>query len=284
MLADLRLALAQARSERYAVGAFNVFDYETAAGVTEGLVQRGAAGALAVGAHRLKNIELSVAAAMLHSLVEMAPVPLSLHLDHARDLDTIQRALEAGFNSAMYDGAGLPFDEKLATTRRFVDMAHSYGAVAEAELEHIGRSGVEDGQGLTDPLRARQFAEETGIDVLAVAVGSVHGLSRGQARIDVDLVASLSETTPCYLSLHGSSGVPLDDIGRAVDAGISKVAYFTGMAAQAMERLKRALDDGARPAALPDVLGLVKDAFRDETMGMLDVLGRGRRGAAGQVE
>ena len=119
-------------------------------------------------------------------------------------------------------------------------MAHGYGAVAEAELEHIGRTGVEDGQGLTQPEAASRFVAETGIDILAASVGTTHGLSRGLARIDHALLAELRDTLPCHLALHGGTGAAPDDLVAAIRGGVVKVSYFHGAAESALLRLKEA--------------------------------------------
>jgi fructose-bisphosphate aldolase class II len=211
-------------------------------------------------------------AAYLVRRIEAMPIPVGIHLDHANDLDLVRRALDNGFTSVQYDAVGLPFEAKVVQTRIGADIAHDYGATFEAELDHIGRSGVEDGDGLTQPDAAVRFARETGLDVLAVSIGTVHGLAQGQARIDLGLLDRLIAKVPAFLSLHGGTGASQADLRASIRHGIVKVSYFHGMAEAAVARLKVALDEQPH-GMLTTILDEVRPAFRDRAFELLSLVG-----------
>lgn len=166
-------------------------------------------------------------------------VPVALHLDHTRDFAVIQQAIAAGFTSVMIDASDKPLAENIAITRQVVAYAHARGVSVEAELGRIGKADDEDNvetaddeELYTDPAEARQFVAETGVDALAVSVGTVHGVYRvKQLRIDFERLRALRAVTGVPLVLHGGSGVAPDMIHRAVhiEGGVSKVNIATDL-------------------------------------------------------
>ncbi len=272
MLVSVHELLGPAQGDGYAVASFNVFNMETALGAVRAAEMLGAPVVLALSARHARNVSLSAYSEFALSLARGSAIPVALHLDHAGDADLIAAALRNGFTSVMFDGAGLPFDQKVAQTRRFVEQAHAQGATCEAELEHIGRAGVEDGEGLTQPDRAKEFVSRTGIDVLAVSVGTQHGLSRGRAHIDRGLLAELRTQVGCFLSLHGGSGVSPEELRETARAGISKVSYFTSMSRAAIQRIAE-LAESAGPSDLQAVLLGVQSAFEQGCLEMIPVFG-----------
>jgi ketose-bisphosphate aldolase len=261
-----------ARREGWALGSFTVFNMDSARGVFEALDANPVPAMVAITRRMTPYMDFDGLAAYLRARCEASPAPVAIHLDHSTDLDLVARALDAGFTSVQYDGAGLPIDQKIEQTRIAVEMAHRYGAVAEAELEHIGRTGVEDGGGLTQPDHAIRFVEETGIDVLAVSVGTTHGLSRGQAHIDHVLLAELRERVSCHLALHGGTGATPDDLVNAIGGGIVKVSYFHGAAELALRRLRSEIETTPH-GMLATLLDTVRPAFRDRTLEMIEHFG-----------
>lgn len=272
MLVSPKSYFDDARRHGYALGSFTVFNMESARGVFEALDAAGVPAMVAVTRRMTPYMDFTGLAAYLRARCEASPAPVAIHLDHSTELDLVERALDAGFTSVQYDGAGLPIDEKIDQTRIAVEMAHRYGAVAEAELEHIGRTGVEDGQGLTQPDAALRFVTETGIDILAASVGTTHGLSRGLARIDHALLAELREALPCHLALHGGTGAAPTDLVAAIGGGVVKVSYFHGAAESALLRLKEAITDTPH-GMIATLLDEVRPAFRDRTLEMIAYFG-----------
>lgn len=162
------------------------------------------------------------------AIAEASTAPVVVHLDHAEDTDLVAQAVELGFQSVMYDGSKLPYEENVRVTRLMSDQVHARGASIEAELGEVGgKDGVHAPGVRTDPAEARQFVEQTGVDALGVAVGSSHAMLSRDALLDFERITQLRDALPVPLVLHGSSGVPDADIARAVRAGMTKINIAT---------------------------------------------------------
>ncbi|MGW3196021.1 class II fructose-bisphosphate aldolase [Streptomyces sp. NPDC001118] len=220
-----------------AVAAFNVITLEHIEAVIAGAEPAGAPVVLQVSENAVKfryGRLLPLARAAV-AAAERATVPVALHLDHVQSDSLLRQALDAGFSSVMYDAARLPYADNLSATRAAADWAHSQGLWIEAEL---GQVGGKDGRppldahapgARTDPDQARDFVAGTGVDALAVAVGSVHAMTTRTATLDHGLLKRLSAALPVPLVLHGSSGVPDDALVAAVAGGIAKVNVGTAL-------------------------------------------------------
>ena len=174
MITELKPVLKEAVSGGYAVGAFNVYNYETIRGALEASAQTSIPVIVALGERYLENMSCRSAHALVSSLSEELKVKAVLHLDHCKSLEIIGKAVEAGFSSVMFDGSDLPFEENIARTREAAAIAHGAGASVEAELGSVARgsmSNEEEGEGVyTDPSQAREYVEKTGVDALAVSI------------------------------------------------------------------------------------------------------------------
>lgn len=227
----------RAAAARSAVASFNVITLEHVEAVIAGAESVHAPVVLQVsenavkfrGGHLLPLARAAVAEA------ERAAVPVALHLDHVQSDALLYRAAEAGFSSVMYDAARLPYAQNLATTRAAVDWAHAQGLWIEAELGQIGgKNGrppldAHAPGARTDPDEARAFVADSGVDALAVAIGSAHAMTTRTAILDHALLKRLSATLDVPLVLHGSSGVPDDELTAAVAGGIAKVNIGTAL-------------------------------------------------------
>jgi fructose-bisphosphate aldolase class II len=199
-------------------------------------------------------------------LAEAAAVEAALHLDHVEDIDLLRQAADAGFSSAMFDAGTLPYEDNVAATRAAVVWAHGAGLWLEAELGHVGgkpgapasahAAGVR-----TDPAEAAEYAARTGVDALAVAVGSSHAMTTRSASLDHGLIARLRATVPVPLVLHGSSGLPDAELRRAVRSGIVKLnvgtalsVAFTGAVRACLERDDEMVDPRRYLAAARDAM------------------------------
>ena len=185
----------------------------------------------------------------VRSLAQSEDVPTCLHLDHCSDIASIETAIEAGFSSVMYDGSHLEMDENIANTRRVIDIARQRNVSVEAELGAIG--GSEDGKAVaeedicfTTVEDAKRFVDETGVDMLAVSVGTVHGLYTGKAHIQHQRLAEITAATGTPLVLHGGTGVSDEDMRLAVAGGIEKVNVGTEMNVQWVDRCKQTFEKG----------------------------------------
>ncbi|UED85685.1 class II fructose-bisphosphate aldolase [Streptomyces profundus] len=236
-LAGCRELLADARRRGAALAAFNVITLEHAQAVAAGAARVGAPAVLQLSQNAVAHHggRLAPLAAALRAVAAEAPTGLALHLDHldqgplGREL--LRAAPAAGFGSVMFDGSRLPAAENLAATAAAVRFGREHGLLVEAELGRIGgkpgdahRPGVR-----TDPVEAAEFVRATGVDALAVAVGSSHAMTSRGARLDHRLIAGLRASVAVPLVLHGSSGVPDDELRRAIRAGMTKVNIGTAL-------------------------------------------------------
>ena len=228
--------LAEARAARRAVAAFNVITLEHAEGIVAGAERAGLPVILQISENAVKfhggNV-LPIALAS-RAVAEAASVPVSLHLDHVEDETLLRRAAESGFSSVMFDASHASYAENVETTRRAAEWAHENGLLIEAELGQVGgKDGVHLGAhepgARTDPDEAAAYVAATGVDSLAVAVGSSHAMTERTAGLDFELIERLRDAVPVPLVLHGSSGVPDDTLAKGVRSGIVKVNIGTAL-------------------------------------------------------
>ncbi|WP_043677355.1 class II fructose-bisphosphate aldolase [Streptomyces xylophagus] len=227
----------RAATARSAVAAFNIITLEHVEAVVAGAESADAPVVLQVSENAVKfryGRLLPLARAAV-AVAERAAVPVALHLDHVQSDDLLRQAPDAGFSSVMYDAARLPYAENLAATRAAVDWAHSQGLWIEAELGEVGGKNGEPPLDAhapgarTDPVQARAFVADSGVDALAVAIGSSHAMTTRTATLDHDLLKRLTAGLDVPLVLHGSSGVPDDELTAAVAGGITKVNVGTAL-------------------------------------------------------
>ena len=218
------------RETPWAVGHFNIHNQEFIRAVVSAAEQERSPAILAVGMMSVKYMGLEPLISACQSISQETSVPIAVHLDHARDLDIVREALELGINSVMFDGSSLDFEENVEKTTNVVQMAHDFGATAEGEIGIVphGTQSVSQAQ-MTDPTLAVEFAERTGVDFLAVSLGSVHGMKSAATSLDQGLLQQLHEQIPVPLVLHGASGVIDEQIAQAIERGIRKINVNTGL-------------------------------------------------------
>ncbi len=221
--------LRQALDRGTGLAALNVLHLETAEAIAAGAERAGTGAVLQVSQNCVRfHGGLAPITAAARAVAEASSAPLSLHLDHAEDPELVLDALRLGYSSVMIDAASLPWEDNVAVTRRIVEAARHAGALVEAELGEIGGKDGAHAPGVrTDPEEAARFVEATGVDLLAVAVGSSHAMTERTAALDLDLIGRLREAVPVPLVLHGSSGVPDPALVAAVDAGMRKINIST---------------------------------------------------------
>ena len=228
-LVSARELVADAQQQQVGIGAFNVIHLETA----EALVAASERANLPVILQISQNCAIyhgglePIALATL-AVARRAETPVAVHLDHAERPELVDEAIDLGFGSVMFDGGALEYDENVALTASVAERAHAAGVYVEGELGEVGGKDGAHAPGVrTDPDEARAFVAATGVDALAVAVGSSHAMLDRTASIDLDLVARLHEALDVPLVLHGSSGVADDVIAAAVRAGMTKINVST---------------------------------------------------------
>ena len=225
-----------------AVAAITTYTLESTAAIVRAAERLELGVLLIAGASSYGAVGRGPLAAAALAAAHAAKVPVGVHLDHCRDEAEVDACLALGYSSVMIDGSHLPFEENIALTRRVVERAHAAGAWVEAELGELSgdedRSGTASAGGMTDPAEAAAFAERTGVDALAVAVGNVHGFTPEPVRLDLARLREIAAACPAPLVLHGASGLPDSDLRSAVAAGVVKVnvnaelrrAYITALA------------------------------------------------------
>jgi fructose-bisphosphate aldolase class II len=263
-----------ARAEGRGAAAFNVIQIEHAQAIVAGARQAGAPVILQLSENAVRyHGALRPIAAAARAVAELAEVPVALHLDHATDLELVREAVALGFGSVMYDGSALGYDDNVTVTAEVARLCHEHGMWVEAELGEIGgKDGVHAPGARTDPTEAAAYVAATGVNGLAVAVGSSHAMLTRDAVLDFALITALQTTVPVPLVLHGSSGVADADLSAAVTAGMTKV----NIATQLNKVFTGAVRDRlAADSALVDTrryLGAGRDATATEVARLLAVL------------
>ncbi|MEV7422076.1 MULTISPECIES: class II fructose-bisphosphate aldolase [unclassified Streptomyces] len=264
----------------HGVGAFNVVLLEQLEAVLAGAEEANEPVIVQISENAVAyRGALGPLAAAAHEAIASVSVPVALHLDHATRTDLIKEAVERGFTSVMYDGAHLPWEENVARTHEMSEWCHGRGVWVEAELGAIGgKDGAHTPGVRTDPGEAARFVGDTGVDALAVAVGSSHQMTRRTARLDLDLIRELRAAVPVPLVLHGSSGVADSNLTAAVRAGMRKINIATHLntvfSAAARTRLT-----SQPPTVDPRAyLRPAREAMAQEVARLLRLLGRGPDG------
>ncbi len=245
MLANLNDVLSKAKKENYAVGLFNTTDsdmLEAAISAAEELRSPIIIGTAEV---LLPFGELKLIAPSVIEAAKRATVPVVVHYDHGLTFERCIEALKLGFTSIMFDGSAGDYEQNIADTREIVKIAHAFGATVEGEIGHVGQAdnmafAVEECY--TTPQEAEEFMKLTGVDALAVAIGTAHGAYKTAPKLDLERLNSISKTIDTPLVLHGGSGLSDDDFRNSIKNGISKINIFTDLCVAG----NKALEDGLK--------------------------------------
>jgi fructose-bisphosphate aldolase class II/tagatose 1,6-diphosphate aldolase GatY/KbaY len=246
MLARGTGVLVEAARSGTAVAAITTYTLESTRAVCLAAERAGRAAIIQAGSSSFGAVGVELLAAAALAAAEQASVPVGVHLDHATDVDEIERCIRLGYTSVMVDGSHLPFEANIALTRGVVERAHAAGVWVEGELGAL--AGDEDATTdarateFTDPDQAAEFAARTGVDALAVAVGNVHGFTAEPVRLDLDRLRTIAGRTPVPLVLHGASGLADTDVLGAVAAGVVKVNINAELRRAHVEALRANLE------------------------------------------
>lgn len=245
MLVTMKEMLADAKAKKYAIPAFDVSNYEMIKAVIDVCEEERSPALFMCLKPDMQNKGIKFITAMLREAAEHYTVPVCIHLDHATDIEDIKEAIDNGFTSVMYDGSVLSFEENAAKTKEVVDLAHAKGVSVEAELGHVCDAIAGTGEDallgnaeakeenpedtLTDPEEVKKFVEITGVDALAVAVGTAHGVYRSTPTLRIDRLTEIDEIAGIPLVLHGGSGTPDDQVKEAIKHGITKINVYSDL-------------------------------------------------------
>ncbi len=230
MLVSSKEMLCKAREEGYAVGSFNIFNLESAKAIIAAAEAENAPVMLQIWSGFADFIGLDVLGAIAVCEAKRARVPVAVHLDHGATLSQVGQSVAAGFPSVMLDGSALPLEENIALTRNVVEFCRGLGIPVEGEIGHVGGSedgGTRDEIVYTDPDEAVAFWKDSGVDFVAVSIGTFHGVYEDAPRLNIDLLKALAARISAPLVLHGSSYTPDDQLAEAVRHGISKINVAT---------------------------------------------------------
>lgn len=271
MLVNLQEILTLAERKQYAIGSFNTPNFENIMAVLSNAEKYQIPVILAHAQVHEEVMPLETIGPVMIDCAKRAKVPVCVHLDHGEDLDYIERALEIGFTSAMYDGSKLSYEENVENTLNAVKMVRKYNAGIEAEIGVMGSSesgsdeedAVQQEDIYTDPELARQFVEATGIDALAASFGTVHGIYTSKPNLDFLRIEKIKQLVQIPLVMHGGSGVSPEDYITAIAKGIRKINYYTYMAREGTQAAKEVLAGGKLPLYHDIALAAVKAMEKD---------------------
>lgn len=221
-----------AKKGGYAVGAFNIVDFVTARAVIQAAVAKKSPVILQTSAKTVKFYGAEPLCACIIAMSKKAAVPVALHLDHCKDLNLIRECMDAGWSSVMYDGSELPFEENLKNTIEVAKEAHARGVTVEGELGAIlgveeDKAVSEDRARLADPDQSVEFVEKTNVDVFAPAIGTAHGIYKGEPKIAFDLLAKIAKSVGAAVAIHGGTGLSDEVFRKCIKLGGAKVNIST---------------------------------------------------------
>ncbi|PYY41447.1 class II fructose-bisphosphate aldolase [Curtobacterium sp. MCPF17_046] len=263
-----------ARTARRGVGAFNVVLLEHAEAIVAGAEQAGLPVVLQISENCIRyHGGVTPIVTATQAIARSADVAVLVHLDHVEDRALVHAGIDLGVDSVMYDGSHLDYDANLAATRELADACHTAGIAIEAELGEVGgKDGVHAPGVRTDPDDAAAFVAATGVDALAVAVGTSHAMQTREASVDRDLVGRLRASVPVPLVLHGSSGLSDDELRGAVHAGMTKINISTHLNGLFTRALRDVLDDRPDLVDPRRYVAAGRDAVAAETARLLTLL------------
>ena len=300
MLVTNRDLLVPATRKAYAVGAFNVNNLEVVLAVAEAAAEEKSPAIVAVTPSAIKYGGLVYLSKIVRTAAESASVPMSLHLDHGEDFETASKCVSAGFTSVMIDGSHLTFEQNIELTKKVVDVAHPKRVSVEAELGRLAgveEKTVEEKEAiLTDPNVAKEFVERTGVDALAVAVGTSHGaykfktepkldferLKLIRGKIDIPLVLHGASSVPAWIiekatkygaQLEGAKGIPEEHIKKAISLGIAKINIDTDLRLAFTATVREVLANSPKEFDPRKILGPAKEAMKEVVKGKTRLFG-----------
>lgn len=233
-LVTVKTLLDAAEKGGYGVGAFNCNNMEIVQAIVEAAEKEKSPVIIQASQGAIKYAGLDYVVALCNAAAKNASIPIALHLDHGTDMEQVIQCITGGFTSVMYDGSAKPFEENVAMTKKVVEIARAARVSTEAELGKLG--GIEDHINvserdamMTDPEEAKLFVEQTGVDSLAVAIGTAHGPYKLPPKLDFARLEKIRGLVSVPIVLHGSSGVPADDLRTAISLGVRKINIDTNI-------------------------------------------------------
>jgi fructose-bisphosphate aldolase class II len=261
MLVTLNEVLPEARARHYAVPAFDCMEDVMIRTFLDTAEQENSPIILMALEHDLAGRGLRYISGLVRAVADDYKIPIVLHLDHAENLDIIRKAIEAGFTSVMFDGSQLSFRENIDRSREVVEIAHRRGVAVEAELGFVAGKDIYGtdypGAGkslLTEPSEVVEFVAKTGVDALAVSIGTSHGVYVAKPNLDIERLKAIEAVSRIPLVMHGGSGTPEDQVQNAIRHGITKLNVYADSRVAMFKGLKRSAESQERADPLPDIM------------------------------
>lgn len=279
-LVTLKEILKEANEKHYALPAFDTIDYISAEAVVEAAEAQNRPVILMYPEAAFSTVNVDTFFPFLRRLAERATVPVALHLDHGQTLEAIMKAIHNGFSSVMVDGSSLPLEENIALTSKIVEIAHAAEVSVEAEIGHVaGGEGKFEGSDVdesmyTRPKDAKTFCDATGVDALAVAIGTVHGVYKGVPKLDIPRLQTIKDMVKIPLVLHGGSGVSKEEFAKAIAAGINKINLFTEISMAAVKQSVDFANQSESKLHFATLLQVGKEAVFDIASEYLQLFGK----------
>lgn len=252
MLVHIKSLLTKAKKGGYGIGAFNTSNLEVTLGIVRGAVALKSPVIIQVSESTIKYAGLKTIAGLIQLIAntEGKEIPIALHLDHGKSFRSVAECIKAGFSSVHIDASELPFDDNVSLTKQAVDYAHRFGVFAQAELgAMLGKEGMtsaeipdDPNEYMTDPSRVKEFLRKTGVDTLAVSVGTLHGYFKGKEKIDFPRLQKINKEVPNLpLVLHGASGLINNDVAKAIKCGVRIINIDTDLRIAFTETLRKTI-------------------------------------------
>ena len=274
MLVNLKYVLDLAEKGNFAIPAFNVYNMESVMGVLKAAEEMKAPIIMQVYPRLMKEETGYFLSPIIKAAAEKASVPVCFHLDHGPSELETTRSIRYGATGIMLDGSTLPFEENISLTKRVVETCSYLNIQVEGELGHVGTTSDSDMDEFTTPDDAKKFVEETGVACLAVAVGTAHGRYKKPPKLDIDRIKAIREATNnTALVLHGGSGVPDEEIKKAVKAGIRKMNFATDICFAFLDTCLEELQNPDRPIAIDTFMKKPIEAVKDFCITRINLVG-----------
>ncbi|MCI8441652.1 MAG: class II fructose-bisphosphate aldolase [Provencibacterium sp.] len=280
-IVTLKELLGDARQQHYGVGMFDVLDLEMTNAVIEAAESERSPVILALAEVHVHSLrELKAIGSILLEAARNSRVPVAVHYDHGMDRGNLLRVMQMGFSSVMLDASMLPYEENIRQTADIVQLAKSFGCSVEAELGHVGgcEGGcAEDGSSYTHPGQAADFIRRTGVDALAVSIGTVHGVYRAKPCLDLKRLQEITGCADVPLVLHGASGLSDEDICRCIQGGITKINIYTELVQAAGTAIFGAMEKGGGTLSYPKMMKASVNGMREKVAAKMRLFGSSGR-------
>ena len=267
-LITVKEMLEAAEKGNYAVGAFNCNNMEIIQAIVQAAEEENSPVIVQASQGAIKYAGLEYITALTKLAAEQTKVPVALHLDHGTSFEQVVKCIRHGFTSVMIDGSAYPLLENIELTNKVIEVAKASGVSVEAELGKIG--GTEDDitvdekeATFTDPQEAKEFIDATGVDALAVAIGTAHGIYKGEPKLDFERLKKIVALVDTPIVLHGSSGVPDEAIKQAISLGVRKVNIDTNLREAFVKKIKQVLEEKPGEIDPRKILGPAKDVMKE---------------------